>query len=41
MGAAEVSTNAGSDLLGAEQARRLDDGALAMDPLGLTWAHSG
>src|SRR5262245_29965680 len=34
MGAAKVSTDAVSDLLGAEQPCGLDNGALAMDPLG-------
>ena len=35
MGAAKVSTDAVSDLLGAEQSSGLDNGALAMHPLGL------
>jgi hypothetical protein len=34
MGAAKVSADAVSDLLGAEQLGRLDNGALTMDPLG-------
>src|SRR5690242_19637143 len=34
MGAAKVSTDPVGDLVGAEQPGRLDDGALAMHPLG-------
>src|SRR5262245_15541315 len=41
MGATKVSTNPVSDLLSAEQPSRLDDGALAMDPLGLNRVEPG
>jgi hypothetical protein len=41
MGAAEVGTDPVSDRLGREQAGRLDDGALAMYPLGVDGVEPG
>src|SRR5262249_2922057 len=41
MGTREMSTDSISDFVGAEQASRLDNGALAMDPLGLNGIEPG